>query len=107
MWLITTFVAALFVTAVGFFAPKKYKLSLLSMMLWGATVMILVDHVLGYGGGEFLEMRTEGLITNGVVLGIVMLIPVFTIWGIMVLISKGKSGPELSASTRREHKIAE
>jgi hypothetical protein len=50
MWLITTFVAALFVTAVGFFAPKKYKLGVLSMMLWGAAVMILVDHILGYGG---------------------------------------------------------
>lgn len=107
MWLITTFIAALFVTAMGFFAPKKYKLNLLSMMLWGATVMILVDHVLGYEGGEFFEMQTGGFITNGVVLGIVMLIPIFTIWEIMVLISKGKGGPEWSASTRRQRNIIE
>jgi hypothetical protein len=96
MWLITTLVAALCVTAVGFFAPKKYKLGILSMMLWGAAVMILVDHVLGYSGGEFLEMHTNGLITNGVVLGIAMLIPIFTVWEFMVLISKRKGGPDWS-----------
>jgi hypothetical protein len=107
MWLITTFMAALSVTTVGFFAPKRYKLGLLSMMLWGASIMIFVDHVLGYMGGEFLEMQTEGLIIDGVVLGIVMLIPVFTIWGIMVLVSKIKGGSEWSASTRRGREIAE
>jgi len=96
MWLIITFIAALFVTAVGFFAPKKYKLGVLSMMLWGAAIMILIDHILGYGGGAFLEMHTNGLITNGVVLGIAMLIPIFTIWEIMVLISKRKGGQDWS-----------
>ena len=58
--------------------------------------MIFIDHVLGYEGGEFLEMETSGLITNGVVLGIAMLIPVFTIWEAMVLISKRKGGPNWS-----------
>jgi hypothetical protein len=96
MWLITTLIAALFVTAVGFFAPKKYKLGVLSMMLWGAGVMILIDHVLGFEGGEFLETQTNGLITNGIVLGITMLIPIFTIWEIMILISKRKGGPDWS-----------
>ena len=56
--------------------------------------MIFVDHILGYGGGEFLEMQTNGLITSGVVLGIVMLIPIFAIWEVMVLISKRKGGPD-------------
>ena len=94
MWLLTTFIAALFVTAMGLFASKKYKLDILSVMLWGAASMILVDHVLGYGGGEFLEMQTEGLIANGVVLGVTMLVPVFAVWEIMVLMAKirGTSG---------------
>ena len=96
MWLVTTLIAALFVTAIGLFAPKKYKLDLLSIMLWGASVMIFVDHVIGYEGGEFLEMQTDGLITNGVVLGIVMLIPIFAIWELIVLISKRRGGPEWS-----------
>jgi len=58
--------------------------------------MIFVDHVIGYEGGEFLEMQTDGLITNGVVLGIVMLIPIFAIWELIVLISKRRGGPEWS-----------
>lgn len=49
-------------------------------MLWGATTMILVDHLLGYGGGKFLEFETDGLIKNGTLLGVLMLIPVFIIW---------------------------
>lgn len=88
MWLITTLLAAIIVTILWFSAPKKYKLDLLSLMLWGATIMILVDHVLGYTGGEFFVMETEGIITNGFLLGVVMLIPVFVVWGIILLISR-------------------
>jgi hypothetical protein len=96
MWLITTSIAALFVTALGFFSPKKYRLDLLSLMLWGAAVMIFIDHLLGYEGGEFLEMETGGLIPNGALLGVTMLIPIFTIWELIVLISKRRGGPEWS-----------
>jgi hypothetical protein len=49
-------------------------------MLWGATVMILIDHLLGYNGGKFLEFETDGLIRNGILLGVLMFIPVFIIW---------------------------
>ena len=92
MWLITTLVAAISVTAVWFVAPKKYKLGFLSMMLWGASIMILIDHILGYEGGEFIEMTTEGMITNGSILGIAMLIPIFVIWEIYVIISLRRGG---------------
>ena len=89
MWLITTLIAALAVTAVWFVAPKKYQLGLLGLMLWGLAVMILVDHIMGYGGSEpFLEMETDGLIENGTVLGIAMLIPIFTIWEVVLTMSK-------------------
>ncbi|MDD5269950.1 MAG: hypothetical protein PHE80_02035 [Candidatus Omnitrophica bacterium] len=92
MWLVTTSVAAAGATLANFVLPKNYKLSFLALMLWGAAVMILVDHVLGYEGGEFLEKTTGGMIKNSAVLGIVMLVPVFVVWGISLLISnmKGK-----------------
>ena len=92
MWLITTMVAAIGATAIWFAAPKKYKLGFLSMMLWGASIMIFVDHILGYEGGEFIEMTTEGMITNGTVLGIAMLIPIFIIWETYVIISSRRGG---------------
>ena len=90
MWLITTFIAALTATLLWFLLKKKYKLGFLSLMLWGATIMIFVDHILGYEGGEFLERETDGVIKNGILLGIVMLLPVFFIWFIAIFISKLK-----------------
>ncbi|MBU0497830.1 MAG: hypothetical protein KKC68_08835 [Candidatus Thermoplasmatota archaeon] len=90
MWLITSFIAALIVTAIWIFAPKKYQLSFLGLMLWGLTTMVLIDHILGYEGGAFVEMETHGLITNGIVLGIVMLIPIFLIWELSLIHNKMK-----------------
>jgi len=94
MWLITTLIAAIGVTILWYVAPKIYKLELLSLMLWGASIMILVDHLLSYEGGTFVEMETGGLITNSIVLGIVMLIPVFIIWITVLIIKKPKQNIE-------------
>jgi len=80
MWLITTLVAAIVVTVLFLFTKRKYNLGFLSLMLWGATLMIFVDHVLGYEGGNFLEFETDGLITNGFMLGIIMLVPIVILW---------------------------
>ena len=90
MWLVTTLIAAIAVTAIWYIKPKIYKLDILSLMLWGTSIMILVDHILGFEGGEFIELETEGLITNGTLLGIVMLIPIFVLWEILLIISKPK-----------------
>ena len=90
MWLVTTLIAALIVTAAWYFTKKDYKLDLLSLMLWGTSIMILVDHIIGYEGGAFIELETEGLITNGTLLGIVMLIPVFVVWELVLIVTKPK-----------------
>lgn len=88
MWLITTFIAALIATSLCFLLKKKYNLGFLSLMLWGATIMILVDHILGYEGGKFLETNTDGIISSGTLLGIIMLIPVFVIWFVTLSIAR-------------------
>ena len=90
MWLVTTVIAAIAVTAIWYIKPKIYKLDLLSLMLWGTSIMILVDHVLGYEGGEFFEVQTDGMITNGMLLGIAMIIPILVIWEIILVISRPK-----------------
>jgi len=61
-------------------------------MLWGLAIMVLVDHSIGYlrEGGEFIEITTGGFIQNGALLGITMLIPIFIIWEVAALISKGR-----------------
>jgi len=91
VWLITTLIAALAVTIAWIVVSEKYKLSFLALMLWGLSVMIFVDHVLGYEGGAFLEMETDGLITSGIVLGIAMLIPVFILWEAVLVKAKLKN----------------
>ncbi|MCK9573340.1 MAG: hypothetical protein M0R20_02920 [Candidatus Omnitrophica bacterium] len=91
MWLATTSIAAGCATLARFILPKKYKLDFLALMLWGAAAMILVDHIFGYEGGEFLEKTTDGMITNSTVLGLVMLVPVFIIWGVSLLIPRRTS----------------
>jgi len=90
MWLIVSMVAAIIVTAWWTAAPKKYRLDRLALMLWGLSIMIFIDHVLGYEGGAFIEMTTDGLIRNGTVLGITMLIPLFIVWELQLVISKLK-----------------
>ena len=85
MWLLTTLTVALVATVCWYKFKGKYRLGFLSLMLWGATIMILVDHILGYEGGRFLELETEGLIGNGTMLGIWMLLPIVVIWTISLL----------------------
>ncbi len=87
MWLIITLIAAVAATAAHFLMKnKKYKLNLLALMLWGTFIMILVDHVIAFisEGGEFIEVTTDGLISSGAMLGIVMLVPIFAIWAVAV-----------------------
>ncbi|MBM3250488.1 MAG: hypothetical protein FJZ09_06610 [Candidatus Omnitrophica bacterium] len=90
MWLVTTSIAEVGVTAAKVIIRKDYKLGFLALMLWGAAAMILVDHVLGYEGGKFLEKTTDGMIHNSAILGVAMLVPVLAIWGISLLISNLK-----------------
>ena len=90
MWLITTLIAAIVVTAIWYVKPKIYKLDILSLMLWGTSIMILVDHIVGYQGGEFIELETDGLIKSGILLGIVMLIPILILWEILLIIARPK-----------------
>ncbi|MFH1234057.1 MAG: hypothetical protein V1493_00385 [Candidatus Diapherotrites archaeon] len=90
MWLITSFIAAIIATAAWAFAPKKYRLDFLALMLWGLATMVLVDHLMGFEGGQFIKMETDGLIANGTVLGIAMLMPILIIWEIRIVIAKLK-----------------
>jgi len=98
MWLVTTMMAAIIVTAAWYFTKRDYRLDLLSLMLWGTSVMILVDHILGYEGGAFLALETEGLITNATLLGIVMLIPIFIVWEIILILTKPKVKIEIGGN---------
>ncbi len=87
MWLIITLIAAIAVTtACLLIKNKKYKLNLMALMLWGTFIMIFVDHVIAFisEGGKFIEVTTDGLISSGTMLGVVMLVPIVAVWAVAV-----------------------
>ena len=79
------------VTVIWIYAPKKYKLGNLALMLWGLAIMVFVDHIMGYDGGPFIEMEIDGLVKDGTILGLAMLIPIFLIWEIQLFTDKFKN----------------
>ncbi|NLL90401.1 MAG: hypothetical protein GX226_04800 [Dehalococcoidales bacterium] len=89
MWLIMTALAAIITTLIWYVkAPEdKYKLGLLSLMFWGATLMWLVDHVMAYlmEGGEFLEINLDATL-----LGISVILIALLVWIAVLLISDPK-----------------
>jgi peptidoglycan biosynthesis protein MviN/MurJ (putative lipid II flippase) len=89
MWLIMTALAAIITTAIWYAkAPDdKYKLGLLSLIFWGATIMWLVDHVIAYltEGGEFFEINLDAIL-----LGFAVIILALLVWEIVLLVSDPK-----------------
>ncbi|KAA0004570.1 hypothetical protein B6U70_01140 [Euryarchaeota archaeon ex4484_162] len=85
MWLVIVSFAAAIVTALWYAIDDdgKYKLSFLSLVLWGTTIMVFVDHLIGYlaEGGGFLEITGDAAL-----LGIVLIIVALVIWEIVLLV---------------------
>jgi peptidoglycan biosynthesis protein MviN/MurJ (putative lipid II flippase) len=98
MWLILTSLAAVITTIIWYVnAPQdKYKLGLLSLMFWGATLMWFVDHVMAYltEGGEFFEINLDATL-----LGVSVIVLALMIWLVVLLVSDPKKA--LSGFLRR------
>ena len=89
MWLIITALAAIITTVIWYIkTPEdKYKLGLLSLFFWGATIMWLVDHIMAYlnEGGAFFEINQDATL-----LGISVIIVTLLVWLIVLLVSDPK-----------------
>jgi hypothetical protein len=89
MWLIILAFAATIVTPIWYSMAEndKYLLKYLCLILWGATIMVFVDHTVSFltEGGEFIELTLDATI-----LGIAMLIVALIIWEIILLIKDPK-----------------
>ncbi len=98
MFLILTALAAIICTVIWYAnAPEdKYKVGLLSLIYWGATLMWLIDHVMAYltEGGEFFEINLDATM-----LGILVIILGLIAWEIALLVSDPKGA--LKATLKR------
>lgn len=90
MWLILTALAAIVTTIVWYVKSPgdRYKLGILSLAFWGATIMWLVDHIMAYAieGGEFFETSLDATM-----LGVSVVIFALLIWLVVLLISDPKN----------------
>jgi len=86
MWLIILTMAAVITTAIWYAkdTERKYKLGFLSLVFWGTSIMVFVDHVVGYlmegAEGEFFETSLDAFL-----LSIVLVIIALIIWEIVLL----------------------
>jgi len=89
MWLITTAFAAIVSTLIWYLSAQRdtFKLGLLSLAFWGATIMWLVDHTMAYlsKGGEFFELNQDATM-----LGVAVVLVALMIWLLVLLISDPK-----------------
>jgi hypothetical protein len=89
MYFIITALAAIVVSLIWYFkaSGKKYKLSLLCFIYWGATIMWLIDHVVAYlsEGGAFLELSMDATL-----LGFAVVIFGLFIWLMALLFTDPK-----------------
>ncbi|MFH1440007.1 MAG: hypothetical protein ABIG89_05545 [Candidatus Woesearchaeota archaeon] len=92
MWLIITLISTIIVSTIYLLLKdyrKRLRLGFLALMLWGTFLMVLVDHIIAFIGGEpFIEVITDGLIKNGTILGIIMIVPILIIWIISYILLK-------------------
>lgn len=89
MFLIITAFAAMVTTIIWYInAPEdRYKLSTLSFIYWGATLMWLVDHVIAYltEGGDFFEITLDATL-----LGITVVLVGLLAWIIILFVKDPK-----------------
>lgn len=95
MWLIVTAGAAICATAAWYLLTvrrrsheDRLRLSFLCLMLWGAAIMWLVDHLWSYlaEGGPFLEFSPDAALLGLSVLGLAI-----AIWAVAVIAGRSRN----------------
>jgi len=89
MWLLMLLFSATISTVLWYSKAEddKYMLKFLSLIFWGASIMVFIDHLVSYitEGGEFIEVTVESA-----TLGFVSIITALIVWEIALLIKDPK-----------------
>lgn len=100
MWLIILAIAAVISTALWYFKDEgRYKLELLSLIFWGATVMVFVDHAMGIVEDAFAGREVEFIEVSpsAFLLGVFLVCMGVALWEVYLLLKK----PRIVASGER------
>ena len=61
MWLVALALAAVISTMLWYFKDDgRYRLDMLSLIFWGSTIMVFIDHAMGYYNDVILAGLEEG-----------------------------------------------
>ncbi|MBN1540204.1 MAG: hypothetical protein JW939_08685 [Candidatus Thermoplasmatota archaeon] len=94
MWLIVLIVAAALSTLIWYNSIKArtdYRFGVLNLVLWGTSIMVLVDHVIGYisGGGAFMEVTMDSFLMS-----MVLLVTALLVWLAVLFFSRSRPHAE-------------
>ena len=84
MWLVVLAYGAVIATLLWYSRAEKdeYCFKYLALMLWGATIMVFIDHVFGYiNEGSFMEVSTDAI-----ALGFSALLGVLVLWLLIIFV---------------------
>lgn len=96
MWLIILAIAAVTTTVLWYFKDDgKYRLNVLSLIFWGATIMVFVDHAMGIAEDalaghevEFIEVSLPAFM-----LGIFLVCIGTALWELYLIVKNPKRIP--------------
>ncbi|MEM4348214.1 MAG: hypothetical protein QXN37_01450 [Candidatus Anstonellaceae archaeon] len=96
MWLVTSLAAAVAASVFYFAFPnlrKQYKLGFLVLMLWGLAILVSVDKAVAFliEGEPLVSQETDGAISDSLLVGILMLLPIILVWAFFVFNSLPQS----------------
>jgi len=82
--------AAVIATAIWYIYDDRretYSLGVLALILWGTSIMVLVDHVMGYlaEGGEFIEATPDAALLSAT-----LLLTALIVWEVVLLVRDPK-----------------
>ena len=91
MWLIILAIAAVISTALWYFKDDgRYRLEILSLIFWGATVMVFVDHAMAIVEDAFAGREVEfiEISPSAFLLGVFLVCMGIALWEVYLLLKK-------------------
>lgn len=95
MWLVALTLAAVISTIFWYFKDDgRYRLDILSLIFWGSTIMVFIDHAIGYYNDVILTGLEEGTFVEiswqAFMLSILLVCAGIMLWILYLVIKKPK-----------------
>ncbi|MEM4555119.1 MAG: hypothetical protein QXT25_04700 [Candidatus Anstonellaceae archaeon] len=95
MWLATSLAAAVAASLIYAAFPnlrKKFRLGFLALMLFGLAILVSIDKAAAFllEGEPLILQQIDGAISDSLLVGVLMLLPIFLVWAFSAFTSFGR-----------------